>query len=369
MPVTNEIIQVPVEELHFDRHNPRLAEYGIEDGSTDEQILTTLWTAMDVMELVQSIAASGFFPHEALIATEENGKKVVIEGNRRLAAVKVLLHPQLAKDNGWEIPKASKEVLATLQTLPAIMADRQESWRFLGFKHVNGPAKWTSYAKAAYIAQVHRKFKVKLDEIAEQIGDRHRTVQRLYRALMVLEQAEKQKVYDREDRWNKQLAFSHLYTGLDYDGIAEFLEIAPKESETPNPIPKGKSKELGELLVWLYGSKKAERSPLVESQNPHLRQLNAAVSNRESLAALRSGVALSKAFEISQPPAILFENALLSAKRSLTDARAYLTEGDDGTEAQLRMAGTIGQLAQDIYEEMERKRAGRSTKRKFLTQE
>lgn len=369
MPAKNEIIPIPVGELHFDRQNPRLAEYGIEAGSSDEQILTILWTAMDVMELVQSMAASGFFPHEALIVTEEDGKKVVIEGNRRLAAVKVLLHPELAKDNGWEIPKPTKEVLATLQKLPAIMAERQESWRFLGFKHVNGPAKWTSYAKAAYIAHVHRTFGIKLDEIANQIGDRHRTVQRLYRALMVLEQAEKDKVYDREDRWNKQLAFSHLYTGLDYDGITDFLQIAPKESETPDPVPKEKSKELGELLVWLYGSKKADREPVVEKQNPHLRQLNAAVSNRESLAALRSGVALSKAFEISQPPAVLFEEALLSAKRDLTSARAYLTEGDDGTDAQLRMAGTIAQLASDIYEEMERKRAGRPAKRKFLTQE
>ena len=364
-----QIIAIPFGELHFDHNNPRLSEYGIEATTPEKEILTTLWDAMDVLELVQSISASGFFPHEALIVAEEGGKKIVIEGNRRLAAVKVLLNPAIAKANGWGIPKPSKEILDTLQKLPAIMASRKDSWRYLGFKHVNGPAKWTSYAKAAYIAQVHRDFKVPLADIAGQIGDRHNTVQRLYRGLMVLEQAEREKVYNRDDRFRQRLSFSHLYTGLDYEGISEFLKISPKEAETASPVPKNRIKELGELLVWLYGSKKEKKEPVVLSQNPHLRQLNAVVSNRESLSALRSDVELSKAFEISQPPSVLFEEALLSAKRDLTMARAYLTMGDDGTDGLLRMAGTVAKLAEDIYEEMDRKRSGSSSKRKFLTQD
>ncbi|MCX6864793.1 MAG: hypothetical protein NTV46_01000 [Verrucomicrobia bacterium] len=268
MPTEAQIKSIPVKDLHFDHGNPRLAEYGIESTTPEKEILITLWDAMDVLELVQSISASGFFPHEALIVTEEGGRKIVIEGNRRLAAVKVLLNPAIAAANGWEIPKPSKAVLDTLRNLPAIMASRKESWRYLGFKHVNGPAKWTSYAKAAYIAQVHRDFKIRLADIAGQIGDRHNTVQRLYRGLMVLEQAEREKVYDRADRFRQRLSFSHLYTALDYEGISEFLKISPKEAETVSPVPKGRIKELGELLVWLYGSKKEKKEPLVISQNP-----------------------------------------------------------------------------------------------------
>jgi len=350
------IIQVKASELHFDHQNPRLAEYGIGISTKEEDILQILWDAMDVRELIQSISASGFFPHEALIVTEEGGKKIVIEGNRRLAAVKVLLSPSVAKLNGWDIPAPSKEVLNSLVNLPAIISDRSDSWRYLGFKHVNGPAKWSSYAKAAYIAQVHTVFGVPLADIANQIGDRHNTVQRLYRGLMVLAQAEKEKVYDREDRFRQRLAFSHLYTGLDYDGISTFLDIAPKESETDAPVPKAKLKELGELLVWLYGSKKEKKTPVVESQNPDLRRLNAVVSNREAIAALRDGVELAKAFEISLPPSTVFEQALLAAKRELTTARATLTAGYDQSEALLRIAGTIANIADDIYTEMDRKR-------------
>lgn len=344
-----------VANLHFDPANPRLAEYGIDAKTPEPEILKILWEAMDVSELVQSIAASGFFPQEALIVANEGGKAVVIEGNRRLAALKVLLSPAIAKKNGWDIPNITEQARKKLEEVPTIISDREHSWRYLGFKHVNGPAKWSSYSKAAYIAEVHRAYGVELADIANQIGDRHNTVQRLYRGLMVLEQAERAKVYDREDRFRQRLAFSHLYTGLDYDGISSFLKISPKEQETTDPVPKTHLKQLGELCVWLYGSKKEKQPPVVESQNPDLRQLNAVLGNRESLAALRANVGLAKAFEMTRPPTAVFEEALLSAKRDLTTARATLTTGYDNSDALLKIAGSVAEMADDIYEEMERK--------------
>lgn len=348
---------IPVKDLHFDRSNPRLAEYGVTSNASDEEIMGILWEAMDVRELVQSIAASGFFKHEPLIVANEKGKLIVIEGNRRLAAVKVLLNDQVAKTKGWEIPALAKDDRQNLENLPVIISSRSESWRYLGFKHVNGPAKWTSYAKAQYIAEVHHKYDVSLPDIANQIGDRHRTVQRLYRGLMVIDQAEREKVYDPEDRFRQRLAFSHLYTGLDYDGISAFISLKQEDEETKNPVPKSKLKELGELCVWLYGSKKEKIPPVVESQNPDLRRLNAVLGSREAIAALRAGTDLARAFEISRPASAVFEEALLGAKRELTTARAHLTTGYDKSEALLRIAGSVAEMADDIYKEMERKQS------------
>ena len=357
-----------VDSLHFDHDNPRLAEYGIKLTTKEPEILRILWEAMDVLELVQSIAASGYFHHEPLIVAKEKGGNVVIEGNRRLAALKVLLNPSIAKEYGWELPKISEADRKRLEEVPAIVSDREDSWRYLGFKHVNGPAKWTSYAKAKYIAEIHREYKVPLADIAQQIGDRHDTVQRLYRGLMVLEQAEETKVFDREDRYAPRIYFSHLYTGLEYDdGIGAFLKLAPKEKETNTPVPKEKLKELGELCIWLFGSKKAKKPPVVVTQNPDLRRLNAVVSNRESLGALRAGVELEKAFEISRPPTDVFEEALLAAKRELTTVRAYLTTGYKDSEEVLRIAGTVADMAEEIYREMYRK-ANPESKKARLTE-
>lgn len=355
MATNADVIPIKVKDLHFDRRNPRLAEYGILDSTKDADILRILWDAMDVRELVQSIAASGFFPHEALIVAEENGRHVVIEGNRRLAAVKVLLDESGVRDNGWDVPALSDSDRKQLESLPAIISDRQDSWRFLGFKHVNGPAKWTSYAKARYIADVHRQYGKSLSEIADQIGDRHRTVQRLYRGLMVLEQAERENVYELDDKFRQRLAFSHLYTGLDYDGISSFISLKPEGDEADAPVPKEKLKELGELCVWLYGSKKLKRPPVIESQNPDLRRLDAVLASREAIAALRADSDLAKAFEMSRPPTAVFEEALLAAKRDLTTASAHLTTGYDKSEALLRIAGNIANMADDIYRQMEHK--------------
>jgi hypothetical protein len=352
-----ETTKLLVKDLRFDHDNPRLAEYGITPKTHEDEILKILWETMDVQELVQSIASSGFFPQEALIVVKENGKNIVIEGNRRLAAVKVMLHDRLPKGVDWTVPPLKAAALEALKSLPVVISTRENQWRYLGFKHVNGPAKWSSYAKAKYIAEVHRDYKVPLAEIAHQIGDRHNTVQRLYRGLMVLEQAEKEGVFDREDRFRPRLAFSHLYTGLDYENIASFLHISPKEAETTKPVPAKRIKELGEMLVWLYGSKKNNQPPAVESQNPDLRQLNAVVASRQSIAALRSGVELSKAFEISRPPDVVFEESLLAAKRELTTAQAHVTTGYDNSEALLRIAGTVANIADAIYSQMEAKKS------------
>jgi len=350
-----DVVPTIVSELHFDYENPRLAEYGITKATLEDEILKILWEAMDVRELVQSISASGFFPHEALIIAEEDGRKIVIEGNRRLAAVKVLLGSDKNKELGWAVPVLSKAARADLETLPTILSTREEAWRFLGFKHVNGPAKWSSYAKAAYIATVHKTFGISLADIASQIGDRHNTVQRLYRGLMVLEQAERERLYNRENVFRTRLAFSHLYTGLDYEGISNFLSVSPKENETESPVPQAKFKELGEFCVWLYGDRSQNRPPVVETQNPHLRMLNAVVANREAVAALRAGEDLNKSYEISRPATSVFEEALLAAKRELTTARAALSSGYDNSHELLKIAGSIANMADDLYTEMERK--------------
>ena len=356
MAKTEEVNSLPTADLHFDRENPRLAEYGITGTAREDDVISILWDAMDIKELVQSIAASGYFEHEPLIVAEEDNKKIVIEGNRRLAAVKALLDPKLAAEKGWDVPTLEKAELKKLENLPVKISTREELWRYIGFKHVNGPAKWSSYAKAKYIADIHREYQISLEDIAEQIGDRHKTVQRLYRGLMVIEQAEKKGVYDRDNRFRKRFAFSHLYTGLDYDGIRKFLSLKSADAETKTPVPSKAIKKLGELCVWLYGDKKEDRPPVVETQNPHLRQLDRVLKNREALAALRAGKELGVAFELSRLPTDVFEEALLKSKRGLQDARAYLTTGYDGSEELLLIAETVLEMAEDVYSEMYRKR-------------
>lgn len=109
------VVLTKISDLHFDYENPRLAEYGINEATPEDEILKILWEAMDVRELVQSISASGFFSHEALIVAKEDGRNIVIERNRRLAAVKVLLGGDKNKELGWAVPALSIEARAALK--------------------------------------------------------------------------------------------------------------------------------------------------------------------------------------------------------------------------------------------------------------
>ena len=352
-----------VSELSFDVDNPRLFEHDVDQSSSDAQIIKVLWDVMDVNELVLSIEASGFFSHEPLIVALEGNRHVVIEGNRRLAAVKLLIDSSIATELEIKVPKITQDAKNKLQVLPVVIDTRENSWRYLGFKHVNGPAKWTSYSKSKYIADVHRKFNVDLEDIARQIGDTHRTVQRLYRGLMVIEQAERMKVFNREDRYNKHFSFSHLYTGIAYDGIAGFIGLQPEAEESEEPVPAEKKDELQDLCLWLYGSKRADIRPVIRSQNPDLRELNVVVGNRQGVAALRAHVELKQAYEISRPPSTVFEEALHSAKRELEKTRSLVSTGYDESEQLLMVAYDVAELADDLYEEMKRKHSSRRDRR------
>ena len=345
---------VNTRELQFDRQNPRLAGMDISVGSTDEDIIRILWDAMDVRELVMSIQASGFFSHEFLIVEEDT--QVVLEGNRRLAAVRLLLEPAFLEERANQIPRLPTSALEALETVPVIYKTREEAWRYLGFKHVNGPAKWSSYAKSCYIASVHRDHGVSLEDIAHQIGDTHKTVQRLFQGLMVKEQAVEAGSFDLDDRWYNHFSFSHLYTGIRYQGISDFLNLDSESEENTRPVPKENMSKLGELFVWLYGSKREKKPPVIRSQNPDLRHLDRVLSHPEAREALRAGQTLDLALKASRPPTSAFRESLMSSKRLLQDARALSTTGYDGTVELFTIAEEVADLAYDLYQEMARKR-------------
>ncbi len=344
---------VKTADLYLDPTNPRMAGLSL---SIDQQadILRVLWKERAVNELVDSIATNGYWPHEELFAVNEGGRLVVVEGNRRLAAVMLLINEKglRSRIGAVGIPDLNKAELDKLKELPVIKCSRQDVWQYIGFKHVNGPQDWDSIAKAKYIARVHNDYKVPLKKIAYTIGDRHDTVTRLYRGLMVLEQAEKTGVFDRDDRWNTRFAYSHFWTGLGYGGIQEFLGLKSEEGYKPDPVPKSKLSNLGELCLWLYGSKKQEKEPVVRTQNPDLRHLDEVIRSHNGIAALRAGLPLETSLKASRGDERLLREAMVLAEQKLKEARGVIITGYRGDSDLLQKAKDINQIAGKIYEEM-----------------
>lgn len=357
--------RIEVGKLLLDAKNPRLAEYALGDRPTQQELLKILWQKMAVDELAMSIGARGYFPHEPLFVEPEGDKLVVIEGNRRLAAVMLLLDAETRKRlKITDLPSITPSAAKELQKLPVVRTTRKDLWQYLGFKHVNGPAKWGSYAKAQYIAEVRQNFDVPLEVIAAQIGDRNRTVQRLYRAMMVIKQAEDAGVFKREDRFHGSFSFSHLYTGLDYEGFKRFLQLKDESAESPTPVPNGRMRELGELCRWLYGNKKENVRPLIESQNPDLAILDDVLQKDAAIDTLRNGLPLQVARDVSLGDERIFRQALQDAKYALQKATGTLTTGFHKEHQDLLRTGReIAEIADDLVAQMERKSLVRKRKR------
>ncbi len=346
-------VATEVGDLRFDPENPRIA--AADKGENQDQLLKNLWDQFAVDEIALSIAENGFFDYEPLFAARERGQLYVIEGNRRLAAVQLLLSQSAREMVGaTDLPRASAEVVSQLQTLPVIVCERKEVWQHLGFKHINGPQQWTADSKAEYIAWVHNTLKIPLDDIARTIGDKNRTVRRLYQARMVLEQAERNRKFSRDQRSKQHFSFSHLYTGLGYAGIQEYLGI---RDDTPGdlrePIRKPKLDNLGELLGWMYGDKGKSAQPLVRSQNPDLRILDEVIQSPEGVVALRRGLPLKVSLDISRGDDRLFREAIQAARTHLQRAIGTLVTGFNGEPDLVQSVEDVLKLAKKLRLDME----------------
>ena len=125
MTVSKAAEWIPVEDLHLDSKNPRLGRHFHETNPSQEQVLEAMkdWT---LEELAVSFIESGFWSQESLVVIKERGALVVVEGNRRLAALK-MLHGAAAGESisrTWKeiVDTATKATLRQLATVPCVHA-------------------------------------------------------------------------------------------------------------------------------------------------------------------------------------------------------------------------------------------------------
>jgi len=89
-------------------------------------------------------------------------------------------------------------------------------------------------------------------------------------------------------------------------------------------------------------------TPIVVSQNPHLRQLDRVVSDQNSLAALRGGMPLSVALDVAKGDRVKLREDLVAAKRLLQDACGKVLTGFTGDRDLVRMIEDILELTEAI---------------------
>jgi hypothetical protein len=138
LPPAEQDVLVAVVDLRFDRENPRMPNVLLED---DEATVRHLLDDFDVEELVQSILASGWIDYEPLIV--QRGTNVVFEGNRRLAALRLIGDTAFRERVGYSLPTVDDAKPPPERVRARYVADRKDARRFIAFKHINAPTSGT----------------------------------------------------------------------------------------------------------------------------------------------------------------------------------------------------------------------------------
>jgi predicted CopG family antitoxin len=153
-------------------------------------------------ELKKSILTNGYVPMERIIVIPYDpkpGKFLVVEGNRRVAALKSLL-----QDDEEGVIELSEEEKASFKEIPCAILkvpanDRARAERIImGIRHIAGPREWGAYQQAQLVKELHDQENQDFAAIGEHLGISTVEVARRYRAMTALKGMEDDELYSEK---------------------------------------------------------------------------------------------------------------------------------------------------------------------------
>jgi hypothetical protein len=167
---TWESYEYSLNTLNLDLNNPRLKYRGVTLNQT--QIIKFLIDKEKVYELAKKISEEGYFVGEAPIICIENEKKIVLEGNRRTAALKLLQDPRKY------LPKAKANILLETIKRNNFPVDKKlNCWispnRLLAnpiiYSRHNGTSleRWKTGNQYAFVAEMYYEHALSIENICE----------------------------------------------------------------------------------------------------------------------------------------------------------------------------------------------------------
>lgn len=263
MAISTNLQYAKLNDLYIDPMNPRLGRNNTGRHVSQDKVLDLMrdWRLDELA--ISFLKGGGFWTHEALLVTKENlygqERLVVIEGNRRLAALKYLHNAIGGKpvSQKWkEIAESARIPDKLFAMIPFLeVGSRREIEAFLGFRHVTGIKEWKPTEKAEYIAKMIDERQMTYDEVTQKIGSKIHTVRQNYVSYRLLLQIENsvedfplEKIGER---------FSVMYLSLRTLGVQQYLQIDIKADPEAlkTPVPDTHVKALANFAFWLFGDK------------------------------------------------------------------------------------------------------------------
>ncbi len=266
MAIGTKLKYAKLDELYVDPMNPRLGRNNTGRDVSQETVLDLMrdWKLDELA--VSFLESGGFWTHEAVLVTKEElyGKPrlVVIEGNRRIAALRYLsdaINEREATQKWKEIAESQAAPEGLFEKIPYIeVGSRGEIEAFLGFRHVTGIKEWKPAEKAEFIAKMIDDRGMSYEQVMRKIGSKTPTVRQHYISYRLLLQI------GNVPEENLQERFSVMYLSLRTQGVQKYLQIdIYSDPETAKkPVSKKRLANLANFALWLFGDSEKERPPL-----------------------------------------------------------------------------------------------------------
>jgi len=353
-------IDVQLHELLLDPNNPRFAELGEEIDQVPEarfaepKVQQAAFdkmkaTKFSVTELRDTIKELGFLPMDRLVvrswkgASPEGKRYVVIEGNRRVAALKWLL----------DLHEAGKETFSEKQLnsfkgfevllLDDQLAPQTARWIIPGLRHVSGIKEWGPYQKARMVFELRETGKT-AQEVAQSLGLSTREANQLWRAYLALEQMGQDEEYGE---YAEPRLYSYFEEVFKRPNVREWLGWDDEQQKFTEDT------KLREFYGWMKGEK-TDDGELGQPKLPEarsIRELSRVLEDPKGLAVFRSSDgdlprALARVeadHQIEFAPTVLMCETILGSLSP--DRLRRMTASDIGTLKALRTR--IDQLLED----------------------
>jgi len=345
-----EVTMIQTSLLDFDPENPRF--YRLNNQSDVSVVVEEMLDDESVQDLMLSIGQKGYFPGEPLLTVQKpDGRFIVVEGNRRLAAVKLLngqLVPPTKRANS--VKEIRDEVVEPAPIeLPCLnYPQRRDVLRYLGYRHITGIREWDSLSKAKYLAELRREFYSKqnftaqMRSLAKDIGSRTDYVAQLLTALGLYEKAESKKFFGLP-LTPKDVEFSYITTALGYRKIWEWLGL---EARTDINMPGLEEDNLKLIFGWMFSKDQQGRTILGESRN--LDQLAAVVASDSAREVLIETKKLADAYLYTDGPEFALQQAFEQASERVSVVWNMLPKTETLTNVHLSLAEKLFEDARSI---------------------
>jgi len=314
-----------VANLLLDAGNPRLPdEYR---SANQAELLVYIEKNYDLEELGWSMVVHGYFSEEPLLvitAGTGTNERIVVEGNRRLATLRLLCDEQsrtlIGKSIWTELAQLAVEEGKDLTHAPIREYEtRAQLLEYLGFRHVSGLMQWEAEAKARFVYQLVTEYGYGFEQIARTIGSRPDAIRRQYIAWAAVIQARQAGV----DVSPAVRRFGVLYRAFQSPGTREFLHLKGWTDGTPEmrePLSEGGPERFDELQGFVFGTKR------VIKESRRLDDLGKVLSEPVALEVLRQERDVDVALRELPEDRMAVLATMRTAYRSLTAVNGQIFE-------------------------------------------